>query len=72
MCSFYFYDVYDRHKKNLNFTQKLHPFSGIYFCTSIMMEMVREDILTNLFGNIWSRLTNTIADTSTKRASQSK
>ena len=72
MCSFYFYDVCDRHNQLLNFTQKLHLFSDIYICLDIMMEMVRENILITYFGSTWSRATNRIAETSTERACQSK
>ena len=52
ICSFYIYHVYDRHNYLLNFGQKLHLFSDIYFCMDIIMGMVREDILTTYFGNI--------------------
>ena len=37
--------VYDKHNYILNFTQKLHLFSVVYFCMTIMMGRVREDIL---------------------------
>ena len=72
MCSFYIYDVYDRHNYLLNFRQKLRLFSDIYYCMDIMMGMVREDILTTYFGSTWSRATNRIADTSAERGCQSK
>ena len=72
MCSFYFYDVYGRQDYFLTFTQKLHLFSDIQFCRDIVMEMVSDDFLTNIFGSTWSRVTNRIADTSTERACQSK
>ena len=68
VCSFYSLDVYDRHNKILNFTQKLHLFSDTYSCMDITMRMVREDILTTYFGSTWPRATNRIADTSTERA----
>ena len=72
ICSFYIYDVYDRHSGLLNFKQKLRLFSDIYFCMDIIMGMVREDSLTTSFGSTWSRVTNRIADTSTERGCQSK
>ena len=71
-CSFYFYDAYDRHNQLLKFSQELHLFLDIYFVMNIMMEMVREDILTTHFGSNWSRATFGIADISTERACQSK
>ena len=72
MCSFYIYDVYDRHSYLLNFRQKLRLFSDIYFRMDIMMGMVREDFLTTYFGSTWSRAMNRIADTSAERGCQSK
>ena len=36
------------------------------------MGMVGEDILTTYFRSEWSRATNRVADTSTKRGCQSK
>ena len=39
---------------------------------NIMMEMVREGILTTYFGIAWSRAVNRIADTSTETACQSE
>ena len=52
--------------------KKLHLFLDIYFCMDIMMEMVREDVLTTYFGSTWSRATKEIADKSTERACRSK
>ena len=69
MCSFYFYDVYDGHNYLLKITPKLNPFFGLSFCTDIMMDMVREDILTTCFGCTGSRMANRIADTTTERSS---
>ena len=43
-CSLKFYNIYGRHEQLLNFRQKLHLFSDIYFCMDIMMGIVREDI----------------------------
>ena len=51
MCSFYFYDVYDRHNWLSNFTQKLRLFLDIYLCMDIMMGIVKEDILIAYFGS---------------------
>ena len=65
-----FFDVFDRHNWLLDFRQKLHLFSDIYFCIDIMMEMVREDTLTTLYGSTWWRATNRNADTSTERVRQ--
>ena len=72
MCSFYVYDVYDRHNYLLNFRQKLRLSSDIYYCVDIMMGMVREDILTTYFGRTWSHVMNRKADTSAERGCQSK
>ena len=52
MCSFYIYDVYDRHIYLMNFTQNLHLFLDIRFCMDIMMWMVREEVLTTYSGII--------------------
>ena len=56
----------------MNFRQKLHLFSEIYFCMDIMMGMVRGDNLTTYFGSNYSRALNKIADTSIERTCQSK
>ena len=56
----------------MNFGQKLHLFSDICFSMDIIMEMVREEILTTFSGSTWSRATNRIADTLTERGCQSK
>ena len=72
VCSFYIYDVYDRHNFLLNLRQKLRLFSDISFCMDIMMGMVTEDILTTFFGSTWSRAKKKVADTSTEKACQSK
>ena len=72
MCSFYFYDVQDRHNHLSNFRQKLPLFLDIFFSMDIMMGMVKEDNLTTYFGSTWSRVTNKKADTSTERGCQSK
>ena len=56
----------------MNFRQKLHLFSDIYFCMDIMMGMVREDNITTYLGRSWSCATSRIADTSIERSWQSK
>ena len=72
VCSFYFYDVYDRHNYLLNFGQKLRLSSDIYFCMDIMTGTVKEDILISYFGRTWPGKTNRIAGTSIERTCQIK
>ena len=72
MCSFRFYDVYDRHKWFLICYYKTTVFfSEINFCMNIMMGMVTEDTLINYSGMAWSHARIRIADTSTETACQS-
>ena len=49
----FFNEVYGTHSYLLKFGQKFNLFSEIHLCMDVLLEMVREDILTTYFGSNW-------------------